>query len=199
MRYAMAPTAIFFALMVTPAVHAARSEVIVAAGFVSPNRSDFRTATELLGYGRRGTRSDPEFEIGYLRAANDWLTLGPIARLYAGRMGPPYADVPPIQTWGGSIAARVEVDVFSWPRLFFWADPSIGLASIGAPGASKTMWFGGIRGGVGLGMGRENAVGVRLRAGLSYSPVFGKVTESAGVFDFGGFVLQLDGVFRVGS
>lgn len=199
MRFAPASTAILVALMVTPAAHAARSEIVVSAGMIAPATSDYRFSAEVLGYGRRNIRSNGEAELGFLVSPIPWLSLGPLARLHAGSMGSPYGGVPAIETWGGSLAARAEVDVFTWPRLFLWLDPSLGLGSIGVPNARKTVVFPGFRAGIGVGMAHKSNYAVRVRAGWAYAPTLTKVTETSGTYDFGGFVLQLDGVFHVGG
>lgn len=180
-----------------PAIaHAGRTEVIVGVGIISPATSDYRNVTEALGYDRRGFRLAYEVEFGALHAFNYWLSVGPLARVFIGKLGAPYDALPSIQTYGGSIAARFEADLFPLPRLFLWADPSIGVGSIGIPDARNSVGFWGLRAGVGIGTGRERA-SVRFRVGYAYSPSFDKVTPWTGNFDFGGWLFQLDGVLRV--
>lgn len=192
------PTAILFALTVAPAAHAARSEVIASVGTIAPANSEYRFAAEYgLNYGRNGQRNDYEGEVGYLREATSWLTVGPVARLYWGRMRAPYDGIPALELWAGSLAARAEIDLLKWPRLFVWADPSLGLGSIGVPDARKTLGFWGIRGGVGIGSRRDAPWGLRLRVGYGYAPTFSPVTDLTGTFEWGGVMFMLDGVFRV--
>jgi hypothetical protein len=180
-----------------PAVaHAGRTEVIIGGGINSPRPSDYRNATEALGYDRRNFRHGYEIEAGVLHAFNYWLSAGPLARVYLGSLAGPYDDVPWIRTNSAAIAARVEADLFPWPRLFLWADPSIGVGWIGVPGEEMTRGFWGFRAGVGIGSAREKA-SVRFRIGYSYAPTFNKVTPWTGTFDWGGWLFQLDGVLRV--
>lgn len=196
MRFCLGVAAALLALLPASA-GAARSEVYASAGIIAPSRSDYRFNAEILGYDRGSVRTDFVTEAGYLRAVNWWLTVGPVARVYVGRLSSPYDGVPPIDLWAASVAARVEADLYPWPRLFVWADPSIGLGSIGAPDARRTVTTWGLQGGFGVGTSREKS-GVRFRVGWGYAPTFGAVTPLAGSFDYGGFMFMLDGVLHVG-
>lgn len=203
MRIGLVPTALVLALTVAPTARAARSEVIASVGMIAPRSvyPSYRWQAEyLLGYGSRGFRNDFEGEVGYLRELTPWLTLGPVARVYVGRMSAPYEGVAPIDTWAGSLAARADIDLFSWPRLFLWADPSLGVGIVGVPDARQTQLFWGFRAGVGIGMARSNPAALRFRIGYGYAPTFGSnVTPLSGQYDWGGLSFQLDGVFRVGE
>lgn len=189
---ALAAGAIFAPAM----ARAGRTEVIVGGGINSPTSSDYRNVTEALGYDRRSFRHGYEIEAGVLHSFNYWLSAGPLARVYIGSLGAPYEGVQPIGTYGAALAARVEADLFPWPRLFVWFDPSIGLGSIGVPGDRTTLTFWGMRGGVGIGTAREKA-SIRFRIGYGAAPTFDKVSPWTGNFDFGGWLFQLDGVLRV--
>jgi hypothetical protein len=176
--------------------HAGRNEILVGAGINSPAASNYRYATEALGYDRRGFRLAYEVEAGVLHSFNYWLSVGPLARVFIGKLGPPYDGVPAIDTYGGSIAARIEADLFPWPRLFVWCDPSVGVGSIGVTGAHNAVGFWGLRGGIGLGSTRDKS-SIRFRIGYAYAPTFNIVTPWTGTFDYGGWLFQLDGVIRV--
>jgi hypothetical protein len=195
----MRPLVLALALgaLVTPTeARAGRTEIVVGAGILSPGTSSYRYATEALGYDRRSFRLAYEVEAGFVHAFNYWLSVGPLARVYMGKLGAPYDDVPSIATYGGSIAARVEADLFPWPRLFLWCDPSIGIGSIGIPDARMTVGFWGLRGGVGIGTAHDKT-SLRFRIGYAYAPTFDSVTPWTGSFDYGGWLFQLDGVLRV--
>jgi hypothetical protein len=184
------------ALAAPATARAGRTEIIVGGGLVSPGTSDYRYQTEALGYDRRSFRLGYEVEVGALRALNYWLSVGPLARVYIGKLGAPYDDVPPIRTYGASLAARVEADLFPRPRIFLWADPSIGKGWIGPEGNIMSRGFWGVRAGVGIGTVREQW-SVRFRIGWAYAPTHDKVTPWTGPFDFGGWLFQIDGVLRV--
>lgn len=180
-------------LLFATAAGARPSEVVVSAGIVSPTTSPYRSAAETLGYDRRGFRHVYEAEAGYLHSFNWWLSAGPLARFYYGDLSSPYEPVPSITTYAGSIAARGEIELFPRPRLFVWADPSFGVGRV----ADKTVAFWGLRGGVGFGYARGGN-GLRFRIGYGEAPTLKPVTANTGAFNWGGFVFQLDGVFRVG-
>ena len=113
-----------------------------------------------------------------------------------GRLGAPYDGVTPITTDAAFLCVRAEAAVFDWPRLFFWGDAGLGTTFIGQSGAYFRGGAWQVRGGVGMRLGTD-AGGARLRIGYGTAPTFSKVTPFTGTFDFGGFVLALDGVFRV--
>ncbi|MBI2393893.1 MAG: hypothetical protein HYV09_30255 [Deltaproteobacteria bacterium] len=198
MRFCLGVAAALLALLPAPA-GAARSEVYASAGIVAPYGPypSYRFNAELLGYDRGSVRTDFIGELGYLRAVNWWLTVGPVARFYVGRLSAPYDGVAPIDLYAASIAARFEADLYPWPRLFLWFDPSIGVGSIGAEDARKTLGYWGLQGGLGIGTSRDKS-GVRFRAGWGYAPTFVDVTPLAGTHHFGGFMFMLDGVLHVG-
>ena len=176
--------------------HAARTEVIASAGIVSPGSSIYRDTTENLGYNRRNFRLAYVVEAGALRSLTYWLSVGPLLRFDYASLGAPYDGLPSIGVHAVSVAARVEADLFPWPRLFLWADPSFGNGWIGVPDARTSMLFWGVRGGVGIGTSRDKT-SVRFRIGYAYAPTFDKVTEWTGTYNYGGWVFQLDGVLRV--
>lgn len=180
-------------LLLVPTEAAARpTEVVVSAGILSPTPSTYRSTAETLGYDRRGFRHVYEGEVALLHALQWWISIGPVARFYYGDLAPPYEGVPQITTMAGSVGARVEIDLFPYPRLFVWADPSLGIGEVG----SRTATFWGLRAGVGIGSTRD-AASVRFRIGYATAPTFGVITDASGPFNFGGFMFQLDGVFRV--
>lgn len=183
-------------LLATSSAHASRTELLVAAGIVEPNESPYRTDAEALGYDRHALRQAYEGEVTLLRAVAPWASLGPVARVFAGRLGAPYDGVEPISTVAGSIGVRGEIELYHWPRLFIWADPSIGVGSIGVANAHQTLSTWGMRGGIGVGS-TPGAASLRFRMGFAYSPTFKGVTPDTGIFDFGGFVFLLEGAFRV--
>ncbi len=175
------------------------TEAIVSIGILAPSRQypDFRSNTEALGYDRHSRlKLSYEVEVGGLQSLTYWLSVGPIVRGYFGRMGAPYDGVPPISTNAGTIGARVEMDLFPWPRLLFWAEPSIGAGQIGTSESKTTVGLWGIRGGFGIGSARDKA-SLRFRLGYSWAPTFQAVTPVSGTFNWGGFSLQIDGVLRV--
>lgn len=168
------------------------TEVVATAGILSPTPSLYRQSAETLGYDRRGFRHVYEAEVALVQSLSWWATVGPVARFYYGDLSPPYDGVPRIPTYAGSLGARFELDVFPYPRLFLWTDPSIGAGAVG----ERTLVLWGIRGGVGIGSVR-NAASVRFRFGYAHAPTFENVTADGGPFNFGGFFFQLDGAFRV--
>lgn len=185
--------AIALAVLLWSASAAARpTEVVASAGILSPTPSPYRYNAEALGYDRRGFRHVYEGEIALMQSLAYFASLGPVARFYYGDLSPPYEGVPRIVTYAGSVGARFDLDLFPYPRLFLWADPSIGVGEIG----SKTVAFYGLRAGVGIGSERARS-SVRFRFGYAWSPTFKPVTATSGDFNFGGFMFQLDGVFRV--
>ncbi len=186
------------AAVATPRTHAKRTEIVASAGVNFPAPSLYRSYAEALGYDRRSLRHVYELEVGALRSLAWWISVGPIARVYVGRLGAPYEGVTPIDTWGASLAARVEIELHSWPRLFVWGDPSIGVGSIGVPGARQTVGFWGYRGGLGVATARD-ATALRFRVGYGSGPTFGNVTGGAGGFDYGGILVLVDGALRVGE
>jgi len=194
----MRPLALVLALgaMCAPRVAHGRTEIVVGGGLVSPRVSEYRAVTEALGYDRRDVRVSWELEAGALHAVTYWLSLGPLARFQYATLDPPYTDVQPITTFGASIAARVEADLYPSPRLFVWADPSYGIGSVGVPDRRMSNTFWGVRGGIGLGTARGKA-SVRFRIGYAYSPTTDMLSQWAGTFDYGGWLFQLDGVLRV--
>ncbi len=192
MRALVALTALLFATSFPASAEARPTEVIASAGIVSPTTSPYRYAAEYVGYDRRGFRHVYEAEALLLHQVTWWLSLGPLARFYYGDLDSPYKAVPSIATYAGSVGARAEFDLFPSPRLFLWTDPSIGVGAVG----DKTVAFWGLRGGVGIATTRD-ATGLRFRIGYGEAPTFGSVTASGGAFNYGGFIFQLDGVFRV--
>ena len=188
--------AIGLAVLMWSATSSARpTEVVASAGILSPTPSTYRWNAEGLGYDRRGFRPVYEGEIALLQSFSYWLSVGPVARFYYGDLSSPYDGVPRIVTYAGSVGARVEVDLFPMPRLFAWMDPSLGVGEIG----DKTVALWGLRGGVGIGSVRDGVTrtNVRFRFGWAYAPTFKPVTAASGDYNFGGFMFELDGVFRV--
>lgn len=194
--FAALVAAVVAAVVATPRARAERTEIVASAGVSFPVGSQYRAAAEALGYDRRSLRHVYEFEVGALRSLAWWISVGPFARVYAGRLGAPYEGVEPIDTWGASLAARVEIELHSWPRIFAWADPSIGLGSIGVPGARQTLGYWGYRGGLGFATARD-ATALRFRVGYGNAPTFDNVTVATGRFDYGGILVLVDGVLRV--
>jgi hypothetical protein len=182
-RAQVALTLVLFATSVATEAAARPTELVVSAGIVSPTTSTYRTYAEILGYDRRGFRHVYEAETALLHGFTYWLSIGPVARFYYGDLSSPYE-------W--SVGARAEVELFPSPRLFLWMDPSFGIGAVG----DKTVAFYGVRGGVGIGSTRS-ATGLRFRIGYGESPTFRDITSTTGPFNYGGFVFQLDGVFRV--
>lgn len=187
MRVILALSVLLFA---APAA-ARPTEVIVSAGIVSPAVSPYRTAAETLGYDRRGFRHVYEGEVALVQALTWWGSVGPLARFYYGDLASPYGGVPSIATYAGSLGVRGELELFPKPRLFVWFDPSFGVGRVGD--STVTTW--GLRGGVGIGSVRD-ATAIRVRFGYAYAPTLKPVTAAAGDFNYGGFVFQIDGVFR---
>lgn len=182
----------FVIVLWTLPVAARPTEVVASAGILSPTPSVYRSTAETLGYDRRGFRYVYEGELALLQALPWGISVGPLVRFYYGDLSSPYEGVPRIVTFAGSIGARVELDLNAYPRLFLWADPSIGVGQVG----SRTAGFWGFRGGVGLGSLRD-AASLRFRIGYASAPTFRDITASTGPFNFGGFMFELDGVFRV--
>jgi hypothetical protein len=191
-RALVAVSAVLFATGVASPASARPTEVVTSLGIVSPTTSPYRYVAETLGYDRRGFRHVYEAEAAVLHGFTYWLSVGPVARFYYGDLSSPYEPVPAIATYAGSLGARAEVELFPSPRLFLWADPHLGVGVVG----DKTLALWGVRGGVGIGSARS-ATGLRFRIGYGESPTFNPVTANAGPFNYGGFIFQLDGVFRV--
>lgn len=182
----------------TPADARQQIDLLVSGGFSPPSNSDYRAATSAAGYDSRGASLQYEIEAAatFGVAVNGWLTVGPLLRASIGRLGAPYDGVQPITTDAGFACVRVEAAVFDYPRLFFWGDTGLGLTSIGQPGGYFHGGAWSVRGGVGMRIGTD-AGGARLRVGYGTAPTFSSVTTYGKGFDFGGFVLALDGVLRV--
>lgn len=192
MRALVGLSALLFATSLPGRGAARPTEIIASAGIVSPTTSPYRYSAEFLGYDRRGFRHVYEAEALLVHQVAWWLSIGPLARFYYGDLDSPYRPIPSIPTYAGSVGARAEFDLFPSPRLFLWTDPSFGIGAVG----DKTVAFWGFRGGVGIGSAR-GATGLRFRIGYGEAPTFGSVTASGGPFNYGGFIFQLDGVFRV--
>ena len=173
-------------------------DVIVGGAISPPNLSDYRSSGTALGYDTRSTTLMYEIEASaQLGVAFDgWLTVGPLLRASLGRLGAPYDGVQPITTDALFFGVRAEAAVFDWPRLFFWADVAGGRGWIGQPNAYESVGAWALRGGIGMRMGKD-AGGVRMRFGYGVAPTFSPVTPTTGKFDYGGFVIALDGVIRV--
>jgi len=186
------------ALLVHATAHAGRTEVIVGGGIVAPRPSDYRNVAEQLGYDRRAARLAYELEGGVLYSLNDRFSVGPVARFHYGELDAPYDELPSIGTYGVSLAARGEAELFPRPRIFLWAEPSYGRGWIGIPDARIANSFWGVRGGVGLGTSRDTA-GLRFRLGYAYAPTTDLLSQWTGSFDWGGWVFQIDGVLRVAT
>ncbi len=173
-------------------------DLLVSGGISPPSNSDYRAQTSELGYDTRGKSLQYEIEAAAMFgvAVDGWLTVGPLLRASIGRLGSPYDGVQPITTDAALLGVRAEAAVFDFPRLFFWGDTGLGLTSIGQPGGYFHGAAWAVRGGVGMRIGTD-AGGARLRVGYGTMPTFSGVTTIGKGFDFGGFVLAIDGVIRV--
>ncbi|MGZ3416610.1 MAG: hypothetical protein ACXWUG_10320 [Polyangiales bacterium] len=165
-----------------------------SVAIVEPARSDYRSAIEALGYDRRTTRQAYAIEGGTLFRLASRFALGPFARVQLNRLGPPYAGVDPIDIYAFSISARAELTAVLFPRIFFWAEPTIGAAAFVSTGNTTVGSWGG-RGGIGLAGPLSKWFALRLRLGYAWEPSMKPVTAYAGKIDFGGYVFALDGVF----
>jgi hypothetical protein len=180
------------------AAEAKQVDLIGGFTFSPTSNSDYRTAADAYAYDTHGKSAQYEgelaamFGVGY----HGWITVGPLVRGSFGRLGAPYGGVSPITTDAAFVAARAELAVLGYPRLFFWADAGLGLGWIGANGDHPALGVWEVRGGAAMRLGTD-AGGARIRLGWGYSPTMSKVTPAAGRYDFGGFVLALDGVIRV--
>jgi hypothetical protein len=183
-------------VFVPATAHAGRTEVVGSLGIIAPRPSPYRDNVERLGYDRKDYRNAFVVEFGALRSLNYWLSVGPFLRFDYSTLDAPYDAIPSIRSYAVSIAARVEADLFPWPRLFVWADPSYGHGWIGVPDAVVARGLWGVRGGIGIGMARDKQ-SLRFRIGYAYAPTTRPVSDWLGDFDYGGWLFQLDGVFRV--
>lgn len=196
-RRALVPLALAGCVLAAAAPAEAKQIDLIGGFTFSPtSKSDYRTAADALGYDTHGKSAQYEgelaatFGVGY----HGWLTVGPLLRGSFGRLGAPYGGVSPVTTDAAFVAARAEAAVLGYPRLFFWADAGLGLSWIGTTDhVVGGVWQ--VRGGAGMRLGTD-AGGARLRFGYGTAPTFSKVT-GLGRYDFGGFVLALDGVIRV--
>jgi hypothetical protein len=171
------------------------TEIVASFGLNAPTPSRFRTAAEELGYDRRGLRHVYEGEVGALHSPAWWLSVGPVVRGAFGRLGAPYDGVAPIDLAAGTLGARVEAEIFPWPRFFVWMEPSIGVARIAIDQSSKSVGLWQVRGGFGVATARDFA-SARFRIGWGTGPTFREIGD-AGVLDFGGVLFLFDGVIRV--
>jgi hypothetical protein len=180
------------------AASAKNVEVVASFATMVPAHSPYRTAANGLGYADEGMTNGWEGEVGALFgvAYHDLVSVGPVLRIGVDRMQSRYGGLESIAADSGFAGLREEVTVFYWPRFFVWADESIGLGSVGTPGARVTLGAYGLRGGLGLRVGGEK-IGARFRIGYSYAPTFVRVTDPTGGYDFGGFMFAIDGVIRV--
>jgi hypothetical protein len=201
MARVLVPIALAGCVLACVATADARQQVdlIVSGGISPPSNSDYRSQATQMGYDTRGKSLQYEVEVGatFGVAVDGWLTVGPLLRASIGRLGSPYDGVQPITMDAGFACVRAEAAVFDYPRLFFWGDVGLGVTSIGQPGG---YFHGGaweFRGGVGMRVGTD-AGGARLRVGYGTAPTFSDVRRGVqSGFDFGGFVLAIDGVLRV--
>jgi hypothetical protein len=164
-----------------------------SVAIVEPANSDYRTSAEQLGYDRRSIRQGYAFEGGALFRIGSRLAVGPFARLHVSRFGAPYGGVDPIDVYAFSLAARAELAAVLYPRIFLWFEPTVGAAAFVSTGHTTVGMY-GFRAGVGLAGPITKSFALRLRFGYSLEPSMKTITQ-AGKFDFGGYVLALDGVF----
>ena len=198
-RLVSAALSIALLCALAPESTAAPIEPFVAFGIVAPGNSAYRGAAGQLGYDHGNTKFNFVGELGALFAVafDNRLAIGPALRFDIGRMREPYGGIDPIRTDAASIAAREELTVFRWPRIFVWIDESLGVGRIGTANANKMFPLWGVHFGLGLRIGNQRPA-VRMRFGYGFAPTFGSVAGD-GKYDFGGFVFTIDGVLRVGE
>jgi hypothetical protein len=183
---------------------ASSAPVDVEAGLAvnTPVPSSYRNDVEALGYdvgltrlageaeGRAAFFVHSDFGLG-----DDALSIGPVLRAHWAHLYSPYPGVASIDAWAGFAGVREQLFFLSYPRLFFWADETLGAGIVGADRGHGTSFAWGVRGGIGVELGSPSH-GARLTFGYALSQSTQPVTNLTGTYDWGGFIFGLEGYFR---